>query len=149
MLVKIENGQPIPYTKSQLKRDNPNVSFPSDISDDMLASYDVYRVQRDEWPEVDPMTHEVEASDVTLIDGAWKITHTVVELSDQEKAERVGFLANENRYKRNNLLSETDFYALSDVTMSSEMQSYRQSLRDITSHANWPNLNDDDWPTKP
>jgi hypothetical protein len=149
MLVKIENGQPIPYTKSQLKRDNPNVSFPFDISDDMLASYDVHRVQQDEWPEVDPMTHEVEASDVTLIDGVWRITHTVVELSEAEKAERVGFLANENRYKRNNLLSETDFYALSDVTMSSEMQSYRQSLRDITSHANWPNLNDDDWPTKP
>ena len=27
---------------------------------------------------------------------------------------------------------ETDFYALSDVTMSSEMETYRQELRDIT-----------------
>jgi|TARA_R100001460_G_scaffold55220_2_gene94562 hypothetical protein len=36
------------------------------------------------------------------------------------------------RDKRNRLLSETDFYALSDVTMSSEMQTYRQDLRDIT-----------------
>jgi hypothetical protein len=36
------------------------------------------------------------------------------------------------RAKRNRLLSETDFYALSDVTMSSEMQTYRQDLRDIT-----------------
>ena len=36
------------------------------------------------------------------------------------------------RDKRNRLLSETDFYALSDVTMSSEMQTYRQVLRDIS-----------------
>ncbi len=28
-------------------------------------------------------------------------------------------------------LKETDFYALSDVTMSSEMSTYRQALRDI------------------
>ena len=36
------------------------------------------------------------------------------------------------RFKRNVLLSETDFYALSDVTMSSEMETYRQELRDLT-----------------
>ena len=58
-------------------------------------------------------------------------------------------LAEEHRITRNNKLSDTDFYALSDVTMSSEMQTYRQPLRDITSHSNWPNLSDNDWPTKP
>ena len=36
------------------------------------------------------------------------------------------------RNKRNKLLAETDFYANSDVTMSSEMTTYRQELRDIT-----------------
>ena len=36
------------------------------------------------------------------------------------------------RAKRNALLLETDFYALSDVTMSAEMTNYRQALRDIT-----------------
>ena len=54
-----------------------------------------------------------------------------------------------HRATRDAKLAETDFYALSDVTMSSEMQSYRQSLRDITTHDNWPNLGDDDWPTAP
>ena len=38
----------------------------------------------------------------------------------------------ELRNKRNHLLSETDFYALSDVTISVEMQTYRQELRDLT-----------------
>jgi len=32
---------------------------------------------------------------------------------------------------RNQKLQETDFYALSDVTMSSEMSTYRQNLRNI------------------
>ena len=36
------------------------------------------------------------------------------------------------RLRRNALLSLTDFYALSDVTMSDEMKQYRQDLRDIT-----------------
>jgi hypothetical protein len=36
------------------------------------------------------------------------------------------------RTKRNKLLAETDYLALSDNTMSAEMTTYRQSLRDIT-----------------
>ena len=36
------------------------------------------------------------------------------------------------RAKRNNLLQDTDFYGMSDNTMSSEMATYRQALRDIT-----------------
>ena len=36
------------------------------------------------------------------------------------------------RAKRNNLLQETDYYALSDQTLSDDMRTYRQSLRDIT-----------------
>ena len=35
------------------------------------------------------------------------------------------------RDKRNRLLKETDFYALSDVTMSEDMTTYRQELRDL------------------
>ena len=33
--------------------------------------------------------------------------------------------------RRNQLLAETDFYALSDVTMSDDMKTYRQDLRDL------------------
>ena len=57
--------------------------------------------------------------------------------------------ATANRATRDSKLAETDFYALSDVTMSAEMTTYRQALRDITAHENWPNLEEADWPTKP
>ena len=38
--------------------------------------------------------------------------------------------------KRNNLLKETDYFALSDVSMSSAMTTYRQALRDLTTGLN-------------
>jgi len=36
------------------------------------------------------------------------------------------------RTKRNRLLQDTDFHALSDNTMSEDMTTYRQELRDLT-----------------
>ena len=58
-------------------------------------------------------------------------------------------VATTNRNIRNTKLAETDFYALSDVTMSDAMKTYRQALRDLPTHSNWPNLGDSDWPSKP
>jgi len=43
----------------------------------------------------------------------------------------VGRAQSNLRSRRNNLLAETDFYALSDVTMSDDMKTYRQELRDL------------------
>jgi hypothetical protein len=57
--------------------------------------------------------------------------------------------ATSNRSTRDSKLAETDWHGMSDVTMSSEMTTYRQALRDITAHENWPNLEDADWPTAP
>ena len=53
------------------------------------------------------------------------------------------------RNQRATLLAETDWMALSDVTMSAAMATYRQALRDITDHADFPYLDEADWPTKP
>ena len=54
------------------------------------------------------------------------------------------------RAKRNQLLAETDFYALSDVTMSSDMETYRQELRDLPDGKDTVEKCDNvTWPTKP
>ena len=54
------------------------------------------------------------------------------------------------RSKRNNLLAETDYLALSDQTLSAEMSTYRQSLRDITNGLTTvDDVNNVTWPTKP
>ena len=51
------------------------------------------------------------------------------------------------RFKRNDLLAETDWRASSDVTISDEWRTYRQALRDVPSQAGFPNTIT--WPTKP
>jgi len=51
------------------------------------------------------------------------------------------------RVERDAKLAETDHLALSDQTLTSDMTTYRQALRDITSSAT--SLDDVTWPTKP
>ena len=54
------------------------------------------------------------------------------------------------RAKRNRLLAETDYYALSDVTMSADMETYRQDLRDLPEGKDTVEKCDNVvWPTKP
>jgi len=66
---------------------------------------------------------------------------------DSEAADRV-------RTRRDSLLEETDWvvvkYTELGEAIPAEWTTYRQALRDITTHANFPHLNDDeDWPAKP
>ena len=54
------------------------------------------------------------------------------------------------RQRRNALLKDTDFYALSDVTMSADMTTYRQDLRDLTNGLSTvADVNAVVYPTKP
>ena len=54
------------------------------------------------------------------------------------------------RTKRNKLLADTDYLALSDQTLSTDMATYRQSLRDITNGLTTiDQVNAVTWPTKP
>ena len=152
MYVKVTNGavDQYPYTVGDLRRDNPNTSFPKRPSDDLLADWGVYPVTINDTPSIDERTQTFAIEDApTLSDGSWSIGYTVSSKTADEISAYDDQMAATNRNLRDIKLAETDFYALSDVTMSAEMATYRQALRDITSHANWPHLNDDDWPTKP
>ena len=54
------------------------------------------------------------------------------------------------RARRNQLLAETDFYGNSDVTMSDDMTTYRQALRDLPSGKDTvAKCTNATWPTKP
>jgi len=64
----------------------------------------------------------------------------------------------ELRKQRTAKLAETDFHAMSDVTLSSDMKTYRQALRDLPAHANGKDaafdsdgttLKNVTWPSKP
>jgi hypothetical protein len=80
---------------------------------------------------------------------------TVVPLTAEEIAEREtyerdvlpGVLLENLRRQRNQLLTETDYLALADSTLTDEMRSYRQALRDLP--ANTVDPANPVWPVKP
>jgi hypothetical protein len=53
----------------------------------------------------------------------------------------------EVRGKRDNLLAATDWTANSDVTMTAEMTTYRQALRDVPAQSGFPDTIT--WPQEP
>jgi len=54
------------------------------------------------------------------------------------------------RSKRNRLLAETDYLALSDNTLSADMKTYRKDLRDLPAGKDTVDkCNNATWPTKP
>lgn len=150
MFAKITNGavDKFPYTVGQLRRDNPNTSFPKQISESIMFNYGMVPVTEVPAPEFDPMTHFAEWGPVPeLQEGAWVLLPTVREYSEEQIAERDAAKAAEVRSQRAALLAETDWMALSDVTMSPEMADYRQALRDITDQVGFPHTVE--WPVKP
>ena len=141
MYVKLTNGQPsqFPYTVGQLRRDNPQTSFPKQVPDDVLAAYDVYPVQQVATPAFDSKTHRVIQS-VEQGDAGWLQVWTVQEIATDRAAANI-------RAHRDDLLRQTDWMALSDVAMAPDMATYRQALRDITAQQGFPHSVE--WPVRP
>jgi len=136
----------------------PNVSFPASGPDaTWLAANSCAEVVK--FLAFDSATQRSDPADPYLGNGK-VYTRRVVDLSSDEQAAVVtaanDAAAKRNRAERDRRLAETDYLALSDATLTSDMATYRQALRDITTHANWPNLvypdidgSGGDWPTKP
>lgn len=155
LLVKTANGQveQFPYTLGDLRRDNPQTSFPKKIGDAILASHGIFHVMPEPQPEHDPLVQTVvrdaqphretavdEETGETNETGRWVIGFTVVNKPQDQAEDAV-------RNQRNRLLSETDWMALSDNTMTPAWASYRQALRDITDQGGFPYAVQ--WPVKP
>ena len=153
MYVKITNGSvdTYPYSVGQLRRDNPNTSFPKQIPSEMLESYGLYTVVYTDMPSIDDRTQKAEQEATpSLLDGSWTIGWTTTDKTAEEVQQYDDGVAAENRSSRNSLLTQSDWTQVADAPVdATAWATYRQALRDITSHANWPNLTDADWPTKP
>ena len=55
---------------------------------------------------------------------------------------------NRARLQRDQLLADSDWTQLPDVPLATKeaWATYRQALRDLPEHPNWPDLNEADWP---
>ena len=153
-------------TWNQIKSDNPNTSFPTEPSIDLLKGFGYEPVILGEMPTSSSELKVVVQDGVKKESDGWTMKYKEIDLHSDytdpdgktvtKESQDTKYLeqsaknkADRMRRIRNNILAETDFYALSDVTMSDDMKTYRQALRDISKHSNWPNITESDWPNKP
>lgn len=131
MYIKLTNGNPTIYTIGDLRHDNPNVSFPKNISTETLATYDVYPVKVTIAPKIDYKTHR-HTNSVEQVSGEWTQVWEVVELPVEKASENI-------RAYRNTLLSSCDWTQVADAPVDPAAWAvYRQALRDITSQESFP-----------
>jgi hypothetical protein len=156
MYVKVTNGSvdTYPYSVGQLRRDNPQTSFPKQIPSEMLAEYGVHPVVMPDAPSIDVRTQKNEqATTPTLEDGIWTLTWSTTSKTAEQIAEYDANTAAFNRETRNKLLDGSDWTQMNDSPLSNEAKTswstYRQELRGITDLDAWPNLADEDWPVAP
>lgn len=78
-----------PYTYTQLRQDNPQVSFPRNPDASLLAEYGVLVVEPASPPEPsDTVTKNVVEATPTLVNGVWTQTWREVEASPEEVTKR-------------------------------------------------------------
>ena len=137
----------------------PNVGFPGGLpteswmSENSVMPVTVFRSYNGLTEKSTPVDPYIEGGVVYL--------HKIEALDDSQKVAaqtaRDNATAESTRAERNRRLAESDWMANSDVTMTDAWKTYRQALRDITKHSNWPYLKipapdgsgENDWPVRP
>lgn len=86
MHIKLTNGTPETYSIGQLRRDNPQVSFPKNPPDELLAEYGVYPVTPTEAPTAAETEVVEDAGYLQVADGSWTQAWRVRPMTEQELA---------------------------------------------------------------
>jgi len=135
-----------PYTIKELREAYPNVSLPAELSDEMLADWDVYVVTPTTMPN--DYTKNITEGTPVLTDGVYYQNWIQINATESEINYRLENQWEEVRIIRNELLKESDWTQLNDIsqTIKDLWSTYRQELRDITNQQNPFNI---EWPVKP
>jgi hypothetical protein len=157
LFVQLDTG--LPKTQVQLRKEHSNMSLPQSWTEDTFALLNVARVEKTEAPTVGQY-QTARKDGVENVNGVWKEKWSVVDMfadttedgvtttkAEHEAAYQADLdakAAASVRATRDTKLAETDWTALTDVTMAAEMATYRQALRDITAQAGFPNTVE--WP---
>ena len=149
MKVKIIDGDigTFPYSFRTLKKDNPNTSFPSRMTDEDFEAWGIYNVARSDKPEVAHNQRADANNAPTSIEGVWTLGWTVRDLNADEIALAAEFV----RSERDELLAGCDWTQVNDSALDDSTKTswatYRTALRDISAQAGFPtNIT---WPTAP
>lgn len=155
LFIHLVDGEPSgnPILEQNLRQIFPNTSFSQYFTADDVEpmGYGIYDFSPQ--PDLGRYEKAVEVSPVRSAEGIWKQTWSVVEMDNEEKSAADTAKASQVRNQRNTLLYGTDWIVSrcyeSGESVPDDVKEYRQALRDITNHSNFPYLNDVDWPIEP
>jgi hypothetical protein len=135
-----------PYTIKELREAYPNVSLPAELSEEALSDWGMYSVTSTQMPN--DYTKNITEGTPILTDGVYYQNWIIKNATESEINYRLENQWEEIRLIRNELLKESDWTQLSDVshTIKDLWTVYRQELRNITNQENPFNI---EWPVKP
>lgn len=152
MYAKINNGvvEKYPYTIGDLRKDNPNTSFPKQVSDSILSEFNIVTVLEVSPPSVEYTQTWKEVSPV-LENGVWKQSYSVTNISSEELLIKTEEASKSVRATRDKLIAETDWIVIKNLELNQNVpgvwEVYRQNLRDVPAQAGFPHSVN--WPAKP
>ena len=132
-----------PYTLDDLRSEESGTSFPTQITNDLLAEFGVVSVAVQPPPETDHSQQAVKL-DPELIDDQWVQQWQVVDLSSEELAVRATQLAALIRSDRDQRLQKCDWTELPSVRQkhtaawADAWDQYRELLRDVPNQQDFP-----------
>lgn len=90
MYIKLNNGviEKYPYSIDELRRDNPQTSFPSTIPEERLNEYGIFKVEKVAKPDAGFDKNVTEANPI-LVDGKWKQVWVIMDASNAEHLDRI------------------------------------------------------------
>jgi|TARA_X000001382_G_scaffold12005_1_gene8031 hypothetical protein len=124
-----------------------NTSFPSPMTNEIIEGLGYKKLNEGTYPATTPPYESLQQNGIKEISGEWYKDWTVVTATGDEKTAIDTNQAQLSRNARDGYLAETDWAAGSDVTMSDDMKTYRQNLRDVPTQSGFPHAIT--WPTKP
>ena len=78
-----------PYYPATLRGEYPNISFPFEMSNSLLAEYDIYPVTLTDKPSYNENTQKIVETAPELIEGQWTQQWSVIGLTEQELEDRI------------------------------------------------------------
>ena len=150
-------------TQGEIRRANANTSFPRVWDADVCTHLNIDPVLAAPQPSCTALQRVNSVAPVQDANNNWVEGRSVVDafadttddgVTTTKAEHEAAFTASElakvsaaARVTRDGLLAATDFYALSDVVMTSKMTTYRSDLRAVPAQENFPTTIT--WPTAP
>jgi hypothetical protein len=131
-----------PYSIEKMRSDNPQTSFPTEMSTEELAEWGVFAVEEQNPPAFNEQTESIELQPPSLVNGVWLRNWQITPVEPVEIERRTTSQAVLQREERNRVLSLTDFTQCLDFPGTENERAaytiFRQALRDVPVQTGFP-----------